>query len=178
MVDRSLRKKFYDIVIIMKQSKHNPEPLVLQEGYFVDKYYSNYEMMKVSAKNWKHNCMYQLKPNAFSGYHRVLQLSSMQLGYVTRPGGLMHDTYSALGCVSVAVIEKCADKACFHRTKLEVGDIIFFDNSRPYNFVTNDSLSFVVINIPTKMFRSICPDLSLIVDHTIKDTNDIFLKTL
>ena len=162
----------------MKQSKYNPEPLVLQEGYFLDKHYNNYETMEASAKNWKYNCMYQLKPNALSGHHRVLQLSSMQLGYVTRPGGLMHDTYSALDCISVGVIEKCADKACFYRTKLESGDIVFFDSRHPYSFVTNDSISIIVLTIERKILASLQVKLLQALNHKIKDTHGMFSALL
>ena len=158
----------------MKKSKHTPEPLVLAEGFFLDKTYKNYEMMDESAKNWKYNCTYQLKPNALSGRHRILQLCSMQLGYAQRPGGMMNDSYSALDCISIAVIEECADKACFHRTKLHKGDIIFFDNSRPYNFVTNDKITFTVINIQHDISDLLQPALSRALDHSIKDTNGAF----
>ena len=158
----------------MKKSKHTPEPLIIQEGFFLDKNYNNYEMMNDSAKNWKYNCTYQLKPNALSGRHRVLQLSSMQLGYVKRPGGMMNDSYPALDCITVAVIEECADKACFHRTKLHKGDIIFFDDSRPYNFVTNDSITFTVINIQNDISESLQPALSQALNHSIKDINNAF----
>ncbi len=158
----------------MKKSKHTPEPLVLQEGFFLDKTYNNYEMMDESAKNWKYNCTYQLKPNALSGRHRILQLCSIQLGYAQRPGGMMNDSYSALDCISVAVIEECADKACFHRTKLHKGDIIFFDDSRPYNFVTNDRITFTVINIQHDISDLLQPALSRALNHSIKDTNGAF----
>lgn len=158
----------------MKRSKHNPEPLVLQEGFFLDKTYSNYEMMEESAKNWKYNCTYQLKPNALSGRHRVLQLSHIQLGYVTRPGGMMNDSYSALDCISIGVVEECADKACFHHTKLNKGDIVFYDDSRPYNFMTNDSITFTVINIQKQMCDVLQPKLSRALHHSIKDTNNAF----
>lgn len=162
----------------MKKSKHNSEPLVLQEGLFLDKHFENYEMLNETAKNWKFNCTYQLKPNALSGRHRILQLSTMQLGYAERSGGRMDDSYSAQGYITVAVIDKCQDKACFHRTKLHIGDMIFFDDSQPYNFLSNEEISFAVINIPTKMFQSIWPDLSQLVDHAIKDTNNVFLEML
>ena len=160
----------------MKKSKHTPEPLVLQEGFFLDKHFANYEMLNETAKNWSFNCTYQLKPNALSGRHRILQLNTMQLGYAVRSGGRMDDSYSAQGHITVAVIDTCHDKACFHRTKLHTGDIIFFDDSQPYNFLSNEEISFAVINIPTEMLQSIWPDLSLLLNHVIKDTNDIFLK--
>jgi AraC-like DNA-binding protein len=162
----------------MKQRNYNPEPLVLQEGYFLDKYYSNYEMLVLSTKNWKYNCMYQLKPNALSGHHRILQLSTMQLAYVTRPGGTMHDTYSALDSISVAVIEKCADKACFDCTKLEVGDIIFFDNTHPYRFVTNNSISFIIMNININILSGLQAKISQAFNHKIKDIHGAFSTLL
>ena len=139
----------------MKKSKHTPEPLALQEGFFLDKHFANYEMLNETAKNWSFNCTYQLKPNALSGRHRILQLNTMQLGYAVRSGGRMDDSYSAQGYITVAVIDTCHDKACFHRTKLHTGDIIFFDDSQPYNFLSNEEISFAVINIPTETLQSI-----------------------
>ena len=162
----------------MKKSKHTPEPLVLQEGFFLDKYFENYEILNETAKNWSFNCTYQLKPNALCGRHRILQLNSMQLGYAKRSGGRMDDSYSAQGYISVAVIDKCQDKACFHRTKLHSGDIIFFDDSQPYNFLSNEEISVVVLNIPIEIFQSIYPNSLELLNHAIKDTNDIFLKLL
>ena len=160
----------------MKKSKHSPEPLALQEGFYLEHTYDNYEGLAESSKNWKYNCTFQLKPNALSGYHRILQLQTMQLGYAKGPGGVMQDSYSALDCITVAVIEKCRDKACYHRTKLHTGDIIFFDDARPYNFISNDIISYTVINIPKKRLQSIQADLSTIINHTIHDTDDRFLK--
>ena len=162
----------------MKKSKHTPEPLVLQEGFFLDKIYNNYKMMVESAKNWKYNCTYQLKPNALSGRHRILHLSSMQLGYGDRPGGMMYDSYSALDCISVALIEESADKACFHRTKLQKGDITFFDDSRPYNFVTNDKVTLSVINIHNDISDVLQPALSRALNLSIKDTHNAFQTVL
>ena len=76
-------------------------------------------------------------------------------------------------CISIAVIEECVDKACFHRTKLEVGDIIFFDDSRPYTFVANDRISFTVLNIETKMLHALQLKLPQLLHYKIKDTNGI-----
>jgi len=162
----------------MKYSQHNPEPLVLKEGYFIDKYYNNYEDMEDSAKNWKYNCLFQLKPNALLGHNRILQLSFMQIGYVSRSGGLMHDTYSAIDCISVAIIENCEGKACFHRTKLESGDIIFFDNLHPYNFVINSHIDLIVINIKISHLGLLNEKISKIFNHTIKDIDGAFSKFL
>jgi len=160
----------------MKKRKNTPKPPVLQEGFYLDKYFENYEDLKESAKNWDFSCTYQLRPSAISGRHRILQLTTMQLGYAVRAGGRMSDIYSVKDYISVCVIKDCQDKACFHRTKLHTGDIIFFDDSGSYNFLSNEEITFVVVNIPTKMFQSIWPDLSSIVHHSIKDSNDVFFN--
>ncbi|MEA3456792.1 MAG: helix-turn-helix transcriptional regulator, partial [Campylobacterota bacterium] len=97
-----------------------------------------------------------------------------QLGFDKNPGGLMNDAISALDTISVAVIDECKGKACFHQTKLEVGDIIFFDNDRPYNFMTNDYHSYVVLSIPIDSLEPLQPKLSQAINHTIKDTNGDF----
>ncbi len=162
----------------MKKSKHTPEPLDIQEGYFLEESYTNYEMLSENAKNWQHNCTYQLKPNALSGQHRILQLCSMQLGFDKSPGGLMNDAYSALDTITIAVMDECKDKACFHRTKLEVGDIIFFDNERPYNFMTNDSNSYVVLTIKIDTLDTLQPKISQALNCKIKDTNGNFSTLL
>ena len=161
----------------MRQSIHIPKPLVLEEGYFSEDHYDNYEMMEKSATNWSYNCTYRIKPDAFTGSHRVLQLSTMQLGYVSKVGGMMNDSYSASSCITIGVVVESTDKACFHRTKLHKGDICFSDNDRPYNLITNDHIKLVVINIPVNVLKSYQLDLSHVFHHTIKDTDNIFSKT-
>lgn len=158
----------------MMKSKHNPEPLLLQEGLYLEQSYDNYDALTQSAKNWKYNCTYQLKPNALLGEHRVLQFNSMQLGYARRSGGLMQDTYTALDCISVVVVHECADKGCFHRTKLKAGDILFFDDSRPYNITTSGTIAFTVINIKKSLLDSLQLKLSYALDHHIEDTDGAY----
>ncbi len=162
----------------MKKSKYTPELFVLQEGYFLEKSYTTYEMMNENAKNWQHNCTYQLKPNALSGQHRLLQLCSMQLGFDKSSGGLMNDAYSASGTISIAIIDECKGKACFHRTKLEAGDIIFFDSERPYNFMTNDSNSYVVLTIKIETLATLQPEISQALNGKFKDTHGEFSTLL
>jgi len=162
----------------MKKSKYTPEPFLLQEGYYLENAYTTYEMMNESAKNWQHNCTYQLKPNALSGQHRLLQLCSMQLGFDKNPGGLMNDAYSASGTISIAVIDECKDKACFHRTKLEVGDIILFDNERPYSFMTNDANSYIVLTIKIDALDTLQPKISQALNGKLKDTHGDFSTLL
>ena len=161
----------------MKKKVYNP-PLTLTEGYFSDKEYNSYEMMSESINNWKQLCPYQLRPNGLSGRHQILQLHSMQIAYAQRKGGTMHNTGSAKECISIAVVEACADKTCFGHLKLQSGDIIFFDDSHPHNFITNDMIQFILITIRKSSLGSRLSKLSKALDLCIKDTDAHFATTL
>jgi len=110
--------------------------------------FNNYKEMAQSAKNWDLLCTYQLLPHALEGEHHVIELPSIQLSYSERSGGFMHDAMSPKGAISVAVIQECKDKACFDRMKLHKGDILFFDDSQTFNFMSNDHVKVAIISIP------------------------------
>ena len=162
----------------MKTKKHNPLPLILNEGYILDVYYDDYDAMMNSAENWDHHCTYQLRPNALKGHHQILQLHSMQLAYVQRSGGFMYDVSPPKNCLTFAVLEECADKACFDRMKLESGDMVFFDDSRPLNFMTNDTMKLCVVNLQKEKMGALLPKFSQALYHTIKDTDGVMSKAL
>ncbi len=162
----------------MKDKIYNPQTLVLKEGYFSDRQYHSYEMMSDSINNWKQLCPYQLRPNGLSGRHQVLQLHSMQIAYAHRKGGTMHNAGSAKECLTIAVVEICADKACFGRMKLQAGDILFFDDSHPHNFIANDSIHFTAVTIRKSRLGSRRHKLYKALDRCIKDTDARFATTL
>ena len=150
---------------------YNPPALVLTEGYFSDKQYYNYEMMGESINNWKQLCPYQLHPNGPSGRQKVLHLHTMQLVYALRKGGTMHNSGGTKGCLNIAVVKTCAGKACFGRMKLKSDDVLFFDNSHPYNFITNNTIEFILISIDKSNLGPRLPRLSKAIDHLIHDTD-------
>ena len=162
----------------MKKYIYNPPPLALTEGYFCDKQYDSYEMMSESINNWKQLCPYQLRSDRVSGEHKVLQLHSMQITYALRKGGTMHNVGSAKECLTIAVVETCTDKACFGRLKLQAGDILFFDDSYPHNFVTNDTIQFTLVTIRKSSLGSRRYKLFKSLDKCIKDTDVRFATTL
>ncbi len=162
----------------MKKKIYQPSPLILNEGYFIDRQFNSLEGMEENSKNWEHHCTYQLSPNAFAGHYQVLQLHSMQLLYAQRAGGFMYDVSSAQDCISVGVLEECMDKACFGQTKLQAGDIIFFDDSRPFNMIANDTIVFTVLSIRKSAIGSFLPKFSNSLNHTIKDIDALFATTL
>ena len=162
--------------MIMKQ--FTPPPLVINEGFFVDLEYEDYIEMLSHLENWEFYCTYQLRPDALTGRHQILQLHSMQISYVQRPGGMMNSHVSAKDCLNFAVLEENADKACFDRMKPKAGDIVFFDDSRPLNFMTNDAFKLCTVMIPKNALGELLPMFSQALYHTIRDTNGIMAGTL
>lgn len=162
----------------MKSKKYNPPSLILNEGLFIDLYYDGYEEMQSIADNHAHLCTYQLLPNALKGHHQILQLHSMQLNYVERPGGMMNNSGSAKDCITFAVLEECADKACFHRMKPRAGDIVFYDDLYPYNFMTKGAFRLCAVNMHKEKLGELLPQVSQALNHIIKDTDAVMSKTL
>ena len=151
-----------------------------------------YKEMSQSAKNWDHHCSYRLLPHAFEGEHHVVELPHTQLSYSYREGGFMHDAKSPPDSVSIAVIQKCSDVACFDRFKLQEGMVIFFDDSQAFNFMSKGKIQVAIISIPnifsnqyTLDFKKILAKymfdedarFSILFDKTLKaflHTNDSF----
>lgn len=162
----------------MKEKKHNPQPLVLNEGYFIDQHYASFDEMVGCSDNWDHYCTYQLLPDGLIGHHQILQLHSMQIAYVKRSGGMMNDVAPAKGCLTFAVIEESEDKCCFDRIKLKSGDILFFDDNQAFNFMSNDKIKFCVVNIQKAHMGTLKSQITKALNHTIKDTEAVMSKTL
>ena len=164
----------------MKKDMDDYKPLELQEGFFLDKYYENYQMMDSNANssNWKYNCTYQLLPNAIAGHHQILHLTNMQVAYSRREGGMMQDIHLTDDTISIAVMEDCADKVCFYRTKLKSGDIIFFDGGHSFNLLTNNTMQFRIMTVKKSALGSLLPILMKALHKTIRDSNNILSQTL
>ena len=90
----------------------------------------------------------------------------------------MHNAGSSKECLTIAVVKACADKACFGHLKLQAGDILFFDDSHPHNFVTNDSIQFTALTIRKSSLGSRRPKLFKALDQCIKDTDARFATIL
>lgn len=162
----------------MKEKAHNPQPLLLSQGYATNQSFSNIDEMLSPSDNWEHHCTYQLLPHGIVGQHKILQLDSMQITYGERLGGLMNDIVTAKDCFTFAVIEESEDKMCLHRTKLKAGDIIFFDDSQAFSFIFNGNIKFCVVNIKNESLGVYKEVFLKALQHTIKDTDAVLSKTL
>jgi len=155
----------------MKKDTHKPQPLKINEGYFIDQQYDNYEMMQANITNWKQLCPYQLRPDSLSGRLQILHLHLIQIVFGKRNGGTMHHAGSPKDSLNIAIVESCKDKGCFGRIKLKTGDVFFFDDKHPNNFIANDTIKFIVVSIDKSNLGSRLSNLSKVIDHCIHDTD-------
>ena len=162
----------------MIKPKPNTNPFTLSPGHFFEQYWNDREEAVRGMINWEFNCIYQLKAKALSGYRQVLDLNSIQLNHVSRPGGMMHTPSAAANSFLVLVIEACADKACLGPIKLQSGNIIFLDCSHTHTFINNGAIEFTVVNIQKSSLGSLLPTLINAADHQIHDTDCRFTSTL
>ena len=164
----------------MNKTKESYRPLELQEGFYLDNYYENHQMMYTNSesRNWKYQCTYQLLPDRVAGHHQVLHLSNMQVSYARREGGIMQDVNIPTDTISLASIEEAGDKICFHRTKIKTGDIIFYDGSRSYNLLTNNTVKFRIVTIKKSFLGPLLPLLEDALHKTIHDTDKLLSRTL
>ncbi len=132
----------------MKKLQLEAPPLTLQAGYFVEHEYQTYnKMVESSTENWAYHCTYELRPKALTGKHQVLSLENMLISFGKRPGGMMHDVLSAKGTISFGILNHVEDKSTFDTLKLQSDDILIFDDSKAYNFMSNNKIELAVITI-------------------------------
>lgn len=155
----------------MKKDTYNPQLLKIKEGCFIEQQYDGSEMLKPSIDNWQYLCPYRLRPDSFSGRVQILHLHSMQIVFSERNGGTMQNVRAAKDSLNIAIVESCTDKACFGRIKLKTDDILFFDDRNPHNFITNDSIKFIVVSISKSDLGSRLSNFSEILDYCIYDTD-------
>ena len=149
----------------------------IQEGFFIDQEYDGYAMMKATIKNLKQLCPYQLRPDSLSGRMQILQLHSMQIVFGKRQGGTMHNAGAPKDALNIAIVESSEGTACFGRIKIKTGDIFFFDDSQPHNFIANETVKFIVVSIPKSDLGSQLSKFTELLEHRIYDT-DTYLVTL
>ncbi len=155
----------------MKKLELKAPPLELQAGFFVDQDYQTYnEMAESSTGNWEYHCTYELRPKALTGKHQILSLENMLVSLGKRPGGMMHDVLSAEGSITLGVQDYLEDKATFDRMKLSHGDIIVFDDSTAYNYMTNKKVDLAVITIRREAFGDMLPFYEAACLHKLVDT--------
>ncbi len=153
------------------------EKSIFTPGELIRAYYTDYDTMVKSAKHWQQKCVFQFRPSAIEGEHHIFELSSMQLSYAKKIGGIMYMLLPPPNCITVSIICKCADKGCFGTLKLHTGDIIFYDDTHAYNYFSSNYMEICSINIDKVRFPELTETFSrLQTNGTIcfKNNNDYF----
>lgn len=138
------------------------------------KRFNSYKEMSQSATNWDHHCSYTLLPHAFEGEHHIIELPDLQLSYGYREGGFMHETIAPLGYISIAVIQSCSDKSCFDIFKVHTGMILFFDDSKSFNFMSKGKVKFAIMSIPKSLAEKYSLDIEKNFGRFIEDDDALF----
>ena len=166
------------INLINETKKLNSNPLKLSPGCFSEQHWGNRKEMAESMPNWKYNCSYQLQAKALCGRRQILDLNSMQINYIQRPGGMMFSPSSPKNSFTIIVFNKCVGQTCYGRMKIKTGDIIFFDSSELHNFINNGDIELIVVTIHKSSLGTLSPILSKIINHRIYDTDAQLSSTL
>jgi len=121
---------------------------------------------------------YKLLPHAFEGSNSVILLPHIQLSYAVRNGGILYEVTSPKGTLSVGVVEKVEDKACFGHTKLKEGMVVVFDDKKPYSLVTNGTFTATVVSFSKKTFRELSKELSQYNLEAVEDRDERLQRVL
>ena len=138
---------------------------------YIHQSFRDSDLMTKSTLNWQYDTVYKLMPNALQGENTALVFPSLQLSYAHRSGGILYTVTSPKGMLSVGIIERCDDKACFGETKLQKGDIVFFDDKKPNNLITSGTFVTSIIGIPKQYHRQLTRRLALESGKVIHDTH-------
>lgn len=137
------------------------------------KKFTSYQEMAKSAKNWDHHCSYTLLPSAYNGEHYIIELPNAQLSYSYREGGFMHETIAPAGCISIAVIQSCSDKACFDTLKLHQGMILFADDSTSFNFMSKGTIGVAILSVSKDYLTTYSLNLEKYLRNFIEDDHEV-----
>jgi len=162
-----------------KDKIYHPQPLSLTEGNILNYSYDSFDkLVRQDPKNWKQGCPFQLSTSGLSGQYQALQLCSMQIGYGMRKGAAMYNVSSAKDSLSIVLIITCKGKSCFDRIKFREGDILFFDDSHPHNWIADGLVEHVIITIRKSALPAELSNVSKLIGHSILDTDARLLTIL
>jgi len=136
--------------------------LTFQPGLIVNQEFFDYPSMQAmheSAKNWLYLSRYRFGTGEFYGHHASVQLNNLQLSYAERNEGMMFEGFSPKDCLTIGIFQNSPGKACVNTLKVEQGDIVIIDDSKPYSFVSSHSIRLTIISISKSLVATEIPCL-------------------
>ncbi len=155
-----------------------PHDLTLQPGLVVNQEFFDYFTMQESAKNWLFLSRYRFGTGEFYGRHDGVQLNNLQFGHAYRHEGMMFKGVSPKNCLTIAILQKNTGRVCVNSLKMEVGDVIILDDSKPYDFSSSHHTIIAIVSIDKSLVKIEVPHILRATDKLFKDENNIFSDTV
>jgi len=157
---------------------HKMPNTLFEPGRIVNQEFFDYPAMQESAKNWSYISKYRLGKGRFYGCHDGIQLNHLQFGHADRHEGTMTVGMSPKDCLTIAVLQKNGSHVCINGIKMEQGEIIIIDDSKPYDFTSNDKTVFAIISIYKSIIQKEIPYILSATDRLFHDKNDLLSDTI
>lgn len=152
--------------------------LTFQPSLIVNQEFFDYPSMQESAKNWLFLSRYRFDTGKFYGRHDGVQLNHLQFGHADRHEGMMFEGLSPKDCLTIGIFQKSTGRVCVNGLKIEAGDIIIIDDSKPYDFSSSHHTVLAIISIRKSLVTTETPYLLSATDKLFKDKNHILSDTI
>ena len=152
--------------------------LTFQPGLIVNQEFFDYSDMQEGSKNWLYLSKYRFGTGAFYGYHDGVQLNNLQIGHANRHEGMMLEGVSPKDCLTIAILQKSTGCVCVNSLKMESGDVVIIDDSKPYNFVSSHRTMLAIVSISKSLVATEIPWILYTADKKFKDNNHILSHTI
>ncbi len=152
--------------------------LTLQPGLIMNQEFFDYPAMQESSKNWLYQSRYRFGTGAFYGSDNIVQLNHLQFGHADRGEGMMIEGLSPKDCLTIAILQKSMGLVCVNRLKVEPGEVVIIDDSKPYDFVSSHGTVWAIISIHKSLIATEIPWILCASDKKLKDKNTILSDTI
>jgi len=152
--------------------------LSFQPGLIVNQEFFDYPAMQESAKNWLFLSKYRFDTGKFYGRHDGVQLNSLQFGHADRHEGMMFEGLSPKDCLTIVILQKSTGYVCINELKMEAGDVVIIDDSKPYDFSSSHHTIMAIISIHKTLLLTDFPWILDTTDKIFKDKDNILSDTI
>ena len=152
--------------------------LTFQPGLIVNQEFFDYAAMQESAKNWLYLSKYRFGTGPFYGCHDGVQLNHLQFGHADRHEGMMFEGICPKDCLTIGILQKSTGCVCVNCLKMEPGDVVIIDDSKPYNFVSSHRTVLAIVSIRKSLVATEIPWILCAADKKFKDNNHILSDTI
>ncbi len=152
--------------------------LTFQPGLIVNQEFFDYPAMQESAKNWLFLSRYRFGSGNFYGCHDGVQLNHLQFGHAHRHEGMFFHGISPIDCLTIVILQKNTGCVCLNDLKMEAGDVILIDDTKPYDFSSSHNTIMAIVSISKTLVAAYIPWIYCAIDKKFKDKDNILSDTI